>query len=194
MNKYLTSGIIKKLREKKGITQQQLAEILDVSEKTVSKWETGRGYPDITLVEGIASALGISVIELFSGENVINSNKSFNMKRVKFYICPVCGNIICGIGESIISCCGICLPALEPEESDESHKISIVKDEDEYYVSIDHSMDRKHYISFIAAIRYDGYEIVKLYPEGGSEARFKIHNTCKIYCYCNHHGLFQKTV
>ena len=94
MNQYISGAMIKQLREEKNITQQQLAQKIDVSSKTVSKWETGRGYPDISLIKPLADSLGVSVIELFAGQNVTNKNRSFNMPRMKFYICPVCIHIM----------------------------------------------------------------------------------------------------
>ena len=193
MNQYITGSIIKKLREDKKITQQQLADKLSVSDKTISKWETGKGYPDITLLEPIASELGISVIELMAGESVSNTNKSFNMMKVKFHVCPVCGNIICSSGSAVISCCGIVLPELEVENDVKNHEIIVEKIEDEYYVKISHEMTKQHYISFIAAIKDNGYDLIKLYPEGEAEARFKIARTEFLYYYCNHHGLFRKS-
>ena len=191
MNQYVTGVMIKRLRESRNITQQQLAERINVSDKAVSKWETGRGYPDISLIEPLSAALGVSVIELFSGEDVVNSNKSANMLRVKLYVCPICGNVIQSTGEAVISCCGITLPALEPEEADKEHPVSIERVEDEYYINISHEMSRTHYISFIAASRDNGFEIVKLYPEGNAEARFKISRTRHLYFYCNRHRLFK---
>ena len=194
MNQYVTGAIIRRLRESKNMTQQQLAEKLNVSDKAISKWETSRGYPDISLVEPLADALGVSIIELFSGENVVNTNKSFNMLRMKFYVCPICGNIICSTGETVVSCCGIVLPALEPETEDDDHHLSVEKVEDEYYITIQHEMSKKHYISFIAAVKDDGYEIKKLYAEGNAEARFKINRTKYFLYYCNLHGLFKALV
>ena len=75
MNQYVTGTTIKELREKNKITQVQLAEKLGVSDKTVSKWETGKGYPDITLLEPIADALRVSVAELITGNPVRMSNE-----------------------------------------------------------------------------------------------------------------------
>ncbi|MBP5468961.1 MAG: helix-turn-helix domain-containing protein [Candidatus Riflebacteria bacterium] len=194
MNQYVTGSILKELRENKKLTQQQLADKLYVSDKTISKWETGKGYPDITLLEPLASELGISVIELMAGKSVINTNKSFNMLKTRFWVCPVCGNIICAIGNTVISCCGILLPSLEVETDDNNHEIIIEKSEDEYYVKISHEMTKQHYISFIAAVKDNGYELTKLYPEGEAEARFKIERTQYIYYFCNHHGLFRKKI
>ena len=194
MNQYVTGALIRRLREAKGITQQQLALAIGVSDKAVSKWETGRGYPDVSLIEPLAAALGVSVIELFSGEDVINTNKAFNMRRLKFYVCPLCGNVIQSTGEAVISCCGITLPALEAEPADAGHPAQVERVEDEYYVTIAHEMTKAHYISFFAAIQDDGCEIRKLYPEGSAAARFKIRGTRELYYYCNRHGLFRVKV
>lgn len=190
MNQYVTGAVIKGLREKNKMTQLQLAEKLGVSDKTISKWETAKGYPDITLLEPIAEAFRISVTELISGNTIYNANVSANMLRSKFYACPVCGNVIHGMGEASIHCHGIQLSPLEAEATDEHHVILIERMEDEYYVQIDHSMTKEHYVSFVAAVSSDGVQMVKLYPEGSAEARFKIRGVKRIFFYCNRDGLF----
>lgn len=191
MDQYVTGAMIKRLRESRKLTQQQLAETMNVSDKAISRWETGRGYPDISLIEPLAAALGVSVIELFSGENVVNTNRASDMLRGKLYVCPVCGNIIQSTGEAVVSCCGIVLPALEAEPADDSHPVRIERVEDEYYVTVEHEMSKTHYISFLAAVRDNGFELTKLYPEGNAEARFPMGRTHCLYCYCTHHGLFR---
>ena len=190
MNQYVTGAVIKELREKNKMTQLQLAEILGVTDKTISKWENGKGYPDITLLEPIAEAFRISVTELISGNTIQNANVSANMLRSKFYVCPVCGNVIHCMGEAAIHCHGIQLSPLEAEQTDEHHMIFIERVEDEYYVRIDHSMTKEHYISFMAASTSDGIQMVKLYPEGNAEARFKISGVRRIFFCCNRDGLF----
>lgn len=190
MNQYVTGAVIKKLREERNMTQLQLAERLSVSAKTVSKWETAKGYPDITLLEPLADTLMVSVTELISGNTVTNSNVSANMLRSHFYVCPVCGNIIHGMGETVIQCHGLQLQPEEAEETDENHKIFIEQVEDEYYVQIEHDMSKQHYISFVAAVSVDKIQMVKLYPQGNAEARFKMSDVKKIYFYCNRSGLF----
>ena len=185
MNQYVTGTTIKELREKNKITQVQLAEKLGVSDKTVSKWETGKGYPDITLLEPIADALRVSVAELITGNPVRNSNVSANMMRSKFYICPVCGNVIHSMGEAVIHCHGVLLQPEVAEETDEEHMIFVERIEDEYFVRIEHEMTKSHYISFIAVASADRMQMVKLYPEGSAEARFKISGVKKIFFYCN---------
>ena len=190
MNQYVTGAVIKGLREKNTMTQLQLAEKLGVSDKTVSKWETAKGYPDITLLEPIAEAFRISVAELLSGNTIHNANVSANMLRSKFYVCPVCGNVVYSVGEAAIHCHGIQLLPLEAESTDERHIVFIERVEDEYYVRIDHSMTKEHYISFVAAASSDNIQIVKLYPEGNAETRVKLRGVKRIYLYCNRDGLF----
>ena len=194
MEKYVTGAVIRRLREKKNLTQEELAARIFVSGKAVSKWELGRGYPDVSLLEPLAKALDISVIELLSGEDVTNRNRSANMIRSRFYVCPVCGNAVFSVGEAVVSCCGITLPPLEPEAPDEAHAIRAERVEDEFYVTVDHPMTKDHHISFLAAVWDGGTELVKLYPEWNAEARFRTRCVKYLYAYCNHHGLFRLRV
>lgn len=136
MNNYITGSTIRTLREKNKMTQQQLAEKLCVSDKTISKWETGKGLPDISLIEPLANTLKVSIPELLSGEQIINSNRSANLLKSNLYVCPICGNIIHSTGEAMISCCGVTLPPLEAEQDDDEHQISCEKIEDEYFISM----------------------------------------------------------
>jgi len=189
MNSCVTGTVIKRLRERMGLTQAQLAERLQVSDKTVSKWETGRGLPDISMIGPIAGALGISVIELMNGETVANTNRAGNMRKSKLYVCPVCGNVICASGEAVISCCGVSLPAAEDGGEEEADRLKAVYEDGEYYVTVDHEMTKTHYISFIAYITDGRREIVKLYPEGSAEARFSARGCGRVYAFCNRHGL-----
>ena len=188
MDKYVTGAVIRRLRESKNMTQEDLAERIFVSSKAVSKWETGQGFPDISLIEPLAEALGISVIELLSGEDIRNLNRSSNVARSLFYVCPVCGNVIQATGEAVVCCCGITLPAESAEEPDEDHMICVNRDQDEFYVTVDHPMTKAHYISFLAAVSDHRTQFTKLYPEGPCEARFKIDRIKYIYAYCNRHG------
>ena len=194
MDQYVTGNTIKTLREKNKMTQLQLADKLGVSDKTVSKWETGKGYPDITLLEPIAEVFRVSVTELISGNTIQNANVSANMMRSKFYVCPVCGNVIHSMGEAVIQCHGIVLSALEAEPADEHHKISVEVVEDEYYVTVDHPMTKDHYISFLAAASSDSMQTVKLYPEWNAEARFKMSCVRKVFFYCNRDGLYSADI
>ncbi|MEF2837750.1 MAG: helix-turn-helix domain-containing protein [Oscillospiraceae bacterium] len=192
MNTYVTSATIKTLREKRNLTQADLAEKIGVSSKTISKWETAKGLPDISLLQPLAQALGISVIELMNGEPITNQNVSANMLRSKFYVCPMCGNVVHSTGNSVISCCGITLPALEADEADAEHRITVEQVEDERFVTVNHPMTKQHYISFLAYVTSDRIQLVKLYPEGNAQTRFQPRGFGMLYWYCNHHGLFRK--
>lgn len=190
MDRYVTATMIKTLRLRSGMTQQQLAARIDVGDKAVSRWECGRGYPDITLLEPLAAALGVSVAELVAGSPVQNANRSSNMLRSRLYVCPVCGNVLHAMGEALVSCCGVTLPPLEAEEAAEAHAIEVEYVEDELYVSLAHPMAKDHHISFLAALSPDRAQIVKLYPEGDAAARFRRAGVRSIYAYCRRHGLF----
>ena len=194
MNTYVTGAAIKRLREAKGLTQAQLADVIGVSDKTVSKWETAKGLPDISLLQPLAQALGISVIELMNGEHIMNKNISANMLRSLFYVCPVCGNAVHTLGNALVSCCGITLPVLEAEEADDDHAVTVENVEDERFVTIHHLMTKEHYISFIEYVTSDRLQLVKLYPEGNAQTRLQICGMGYLYYYCNRHGLFRKKV
>ena len=176
MNQYVTGEGIRILRERNHCTQLQLAD------------KIGVGYPDITLLEPLAQALHVSITELISGNAITNENRSSNMLRSKFYVCPVCGNVIHAMGETAIHCHGIQLAPEVEETADEHHQIRIERSEDEYYVEVPHEMTKQHYISFIAAISSDRIQMVKLYPEGNA------HGVRKICCFCNRDGLFSANV
>ena len=194
MDNYVTGVMIRTLREARGITQQQLADEIGISSKAISKWENARGLPDISLIEPLAAALGVSVVELMNGQAVTNRNAAGNLLRAKFYVCPLCGNVIHAMGEAMISCCGITLPALESEELDEQHTMALEKVEDENFITVDHEMTKAHFISFLAFVTGDRLQLVKLYPEGNAETRFQLRGHGWLYLYCNRHGLMRKRV
>ena len=194
MNNYVTGSVIRSLREGRGMTQEDLAARIHVSAKAVSKWETGKGFPDVSLLEPLAAALRISVIELLNGGAVRNANRAFNVQKAKCYVCPVCGNVIGAAGEAVISCCGIVLPPLQAEAPDAEHRIRVGIAEDEYFVRVAHPMTKEHYITFLAAVSDQGMQFVKLYPEGGAEAYFRRSRVRALYVCCSRHGLFRLDV
>ena len=194
MNTYVTGATIRQLRESRNLTQAELAEKIGVSSKTVSKWETAKGLPDISLLQPLAQTLGISVIELMNGEHITNKNMSANLLRSKFYVCPICGNVIHSTGNAVISCCGVTLPALEAETAEEAHSITVQNVEDEQFITIHHPMTKQHFISFAAFVTSDRIQMVKFYPEGNAETRLQLRGMGYLYYYCNRHGLFRKKV
>ena len=194
MNTYVTGNTVRRLREDRQMTQAELAEKIGVSSKTVSKWETARGLPDISLLQPLAQVLGISVIELMNGEPITNRNVSANLLRGKFYVCPLCGNVIHATGSAVVSCCGITLPPLDAEDPEESHAATIEPVEDEHFVAVHHPMKKEHFISFLAFVTCDRMQLVKLYPEGEAQTRLQLRGRGELYWYCNRHGLFRKRV
>ena len=189
---YVQSETIRALRERKALTQKQLAEKLCISDKTISKWETGKGLSDISLLEDLARALGVSLTELMTGDLQTNENRSANLRRMGFYVCPVCGNVITAVGKGSFSCCGIPLPVQEAQPEDNAHTITVEPVEDEICVTIAHPMTKSHYISFIAWVSNDRAELVKLYPEQDITVRFKKRGHGTVYAYCNRDGLFSR--
>ena len=194
MNTYVTGAAIRQLRESRNLTQAALAEQIGVSSKTVSKWETGKGLPDISLLQPLAQALGVSILELMTGEPVINRNVSANLLRGKFCVCPVCGNVIHCTGQAVISCCGIALPPLDAEEPDDDHSFTLQRVEDEHFITIHHPMTKAHFISFVAFVTDDRVQLVKFYPEGNAETRLQLRGRGYLYYYCNRHGLHRKRI
>lgn len=189
MDHYLTGQTVRRLRERKKLTQQQLGEAVGVSAKAVSKWETARGLPDICLLEPLSAALSVSVAELLSGADIENRNRAGNMARSHFYVCPVCGNVMHALGEAAVSCCGVTLPPLEAEEADDAHAVRVSRVEDERLVTFSHPMEKGHYLSFLALVTADRCTLVKLYPEGAAQVRLPLGGGT-LYRYCNRHGLY----
>lgn len=192
MSSYITGEAIKALREQQGLTQRQLADTLGVTDKAISKWETGRGLPDVTLVEPLARALHVSVAELLSGEQIVNANRAANLLRARFYVCPLCGNVLYASGDASISCCGVALPPLESEEPDDAHLVAVEVSDGEVFLRADHPMRKEHFISFFAYVTTDHVLMRKLYPEQEAIARFPYKGIGRVFAYCNKHGLIEQ--
>lgn len=193
MGRYVTAEIIKSLREGKRLTQRELASAVGVTDKAVSKWESGRGLPDISLIDALAQALGVSVAELLTGDVRENANRAGNMMRSKFYVCPICGNVVHAMGEGSFSCCGVQLMPQEAEDADEddAHRVHVERIENDWYLTLDHPMTKQHYLSFAVYVTSDTVSLKKLYPEQSPEVRFPMRGSGLLYVFCNQHGLFR---
>ncbi|WP_310601821.1 helix-turn-helix domain-containing protein [Anaerosporobacter sp.] len=183
--------LILKLRNEKNYTQKQLADAMNISDKTISKWERGLGCPDVSLLHTLSDVLGVNIEQILLGELEPNQIDGGNMKRIKFYVCPSCGNILTATGEAEVSCCGRKLSASVAKPSDDSHNINVELIDDEFYITFDHEMIKEHYINFIAYVTYDRVLLVKLYPEQGGEVRMPRMRGGKFYFGCSEHGLWQ---
>ena len=179
------------LRKAKGLTQKQVADKLGIVPKTVSKWETGHGFPDVSTVSALADILGVSEKTILSGDLEQNLESANNMKRTKFYVCPHCGSFLQGTGNGQVVCCGKQLEALTAVSADDEHTINISEIEDDFYIEFNHAMTKEHYISFVSYVRFDRVLTIKLYPEQDCAVRVPKMYGGKICFYCSKHGLFK---
>ena len=186
-----TGKLIAELRREKGLSQKDVAEKLGICAKTVSKWETGHGFPDVSLISELSEIFQVDISKLLEGEMPPIRQEAGNVKRTKFYVCEKCGNLLTSMGNAEIACCGRKLLPLQVREADVAHKLNIEKEEDEYYITFQHPMTKEHYISFVSYVRFDRVLTVKLYPEQDGELRFPQMRGGKMYYYCNTHGLFE---
>lgn len=183
--------LICRLRREKQMTQKQVADKLNISAKTVSKWECGYGMPDISVLGELSEILNVNIEKILLGDMEQNRKENGNMKKIKFYVCPVCGSIITETGNAEISCCGRRLTALTPSTGCTEHEISTQNIENEIYITINHEMTKEHYISFIAYVKFDRIILIRLYPEQTAETRIPQMGSGKLYCCCTKHGLFE---
>lgn len=181
--------LILTLRREKGMTQKTLAESLHVSDRTISKWERGIGCPDVSLLGQLSALLEVNVEKILAGDLELNHMDQGNMKKIKFYLCPDCGNIVCCTGEAEISCCGRKRAPLLPRTVDEAHTACVQTVDDECYITLEHEMTKEHYITFAAYVTYDKVLWVKLYPEQAAEIRFPRLHGGTLYLCCNRDGL-----
>lgn len=183
--------VILQLRKEKGLTQQKVADALNISNKTVSKWECGLGCPDVSLWTKLSELLGADIQKILEGELTPNRPDSGKIDKIKFYVCPSCGNILVSTSETSISCCGRKLQPLIPNHSLMEHEITIEEMDADYYISIKHEMRKDHYISFIAYVKNDRILLNRLYPEQSAEARIPVmQRGGNLYLFCVRHGLY----
>lgn len=182
------------LRKERNMTQLQLAEILHISDKTVSKWERGQGCPDISLLVDLSCVLGVDMEKLLSGRLEANEERGGNMKKLNFYVCPECGNVITAMTEAGISCCGKKLQPLEAVKAPDEERLLVENIENDYYISSDHPMLKEHYISFVALLTGDTLTLKKQYPEWDLQVRIPGRTHGKLIWYCTEHGLFYQLV
>lgn len=191
MDNEKTGRLIKKLRTEAGMTQKQLAGIIGVSDKAISKWERGKGAPDVSLLNGLSDAFGVNTEKLLLGEIIRNDSDGGNMKRVQFYVCPCCSDILTATGKAEISCCGRKLEPLKSRPADEAHSVRIQTVEDDYYAVADHEMTKGHFLSFVAYVMTDRVLLMRLYPEQNAELRFPRMRGGRLLFHCVNHGLFE---
>jgi len=189
MNQIKIGNLIKNLRQERKLTQKQLADLLFVSDKAVSKWETGNGCPDISFLTALAEIFNVRLDVLLSGEIIENEKENGNMKKLKFYVCPECDNMITSTSGADISCCGKKLDALEPQKADDSQKLKIEDIGGELFISSEHEMTKEHYISFVAYQNDNTVMLFKQYPEWNLQVRMPLYRSGRLVWYCKKCGL-----
>lgn len=183
--------LIYSLRREKGMTQKTLADALQISDRTISKWERGLGCPDVSLLQELSEVLEVNIDMLLTGDLQSSTLNNGNMKRIHFYVCPTCKTILYSSGSAEISCCGRKLSPLKVQQEDVRHTMQIKDSDGEFYVSIPHEMTKQHYLQFIAYVTNDRVLMMKLYPEQEAAVRFPKMFGGTFYLCCDTHGLFQ---
>lgn len=186
--------LIRRLRKENSMTQLQLAEKLHVSDKAVSKWERGIGGPEVSLITQLSGIFAVDMQNLLSGELNRNDLPGGNMKKLKLYICPHCGNLITSMTDTSVTCCGRKLQAVIPQKATEAEKLSVQIIEHEFFISSDHEMTKDHHITFVALLTSDTVFLKKLYPQWDLQIRVPIFAHGKLLWYCRKHGLFCQEV
>ena len=190
--------LLKALRKEKTMTQKQVADQMHISDKTISKWERGLGCPDVSLLGELSELFEVNIEKILLGDLELNDMETGNLKRIKFYVCSNCGNVISTTGDAELSCCGRKLAPLVAKPADEKHRPVIADDDGEYYITFDHEMSKAHFISFVAYVSTDRSLFIRLYPEQTAAVRLpkmsggKLGKKfgSKLYYYCSKEGLW----
>ena len=189
-----TGLLIRDLRTKMGMTQKSLADLMNISDKTVSKWERGMGLPDVSLLVELSQIFGVNVDILLTGSMNVSDEKGVNMKNAKYYVCPECRNLVFATGDAEISCCGRKLNAFEMKKAEPDEKLSVEIIENDWYITTSHPMTKEHYISFVAFATGEKIEMIKTYPEWDMNVRIQKRGHGKLVWYCTNHGLFYQLI
>lgn len=187
-----TGKLLSRLRRERGMTQRQVAEELHVSAQAVSKWERCLGCPDVSLLAALSGMFGVSVERLLAGDLAQEEADGGNMKRLKFYVCPDCGNIMTATGGGEPHCCGRKLEPLTSRPVDKAHIVTVQEVEEDWYVTFRHPMEKDHFFRFAAYVATERVLLVRLYPEQGGEFRIpQLRGGGKLYLCCSRDGLFE---
>lgn len=185
-----TGKLIRSLRMERGLTQKNIADALGISNKTVSKWECGLGCPDLELWPNLSVVLGVDMEQLMKGQITCNRPDSGNISRVRFYVCPSCGNVLFSTGAATIHCCGQRLEQMKAKSTD-LPSVTVQEIDTDYYVTFDHPMTKQHHLTFAAYVKSDRITLHRLYPEQEAAVRFPVQRGGKLYVCCSEYGLMR---
>ena len=186
--------LIRQLRLERKLTQLQLGEQLEVSDKAVSKWEQGLGCPDLSLISRLATLFHVDTESLLAGELKQGLVLGGNMKKMVFYVCPECGNLVTATAATSVTCCGRKLQEMEAIKASPEENLQVDLIENDFFISSTHEMTKQHYISFVALVTGDTLMVKKLYPEWNLQARIPQFGHGKLVWYCTNHGLFYQLI
>ncbi|MDD3165193.1 MAG: helix-turn-helix domain-containing protein [Oscillospiraceae bacterium] len=187
-------ALIRAMRREQALTQLQLAARLGVSDKAVSKWERGVGCPDVELLPLLSAELGVDLPTLLSGDARVNALTGGSMKKLNFYVCPLCGNLVMAAAAASVCCCGRPLAPLAAQRADDAHALTVEHIENEYFITAGHPMEKGHYLSFVALLTGESVLVRKLYPEWEVQTRLPRLGHGKLVWYCTQHGLFWQPI
>ncbi|NMB21107.1 MAG: helix-turn-helix domain-containing protein [Firmicutes bacterium] len=181
--------LIAKLRKEQNLTQKNIADALGIQSKTVSKWECGLGCPDLSLWPELSTILGVDMKQMMEGEITPNKPDAGNMEKIRFYVCPSCGNVLVSTGSASIFCCGRKLEQTLPLDTPALPKITFEEMDTDYFITVDHPMTKEHYLSFAAYVKGDRINLIRLYPEQSPSFRFPMNTGGRLFLYCIQDGL-----
>ena len=194
MDQIKTGALIRRFRTELGLTQKQLAERVGVSDKAVSKWECGSGCPDVSLLTSLADVFGTDIHVLLTGEIDKNESEKGDMKKLRFYVCRDCGNIITSASDAAVTCCGNKLSALEPKKADEAQQLKVEDTGGEWYITSDHEMTKEHHISFVSYLNDSTMMMFRQYPEWGIDIHIPMYRSGRLVWYCTECGLLYQEI
>ncbi|WP_203335012.1 helix-turn-helix domain-containing protein [Planococcus beigongshangi] len=194
MDNMKTGELIFRLRKEKGLTQKQLADMLKLSDRTVSKWERGHGCPDVSLLPRLAEVLGVQIENLLDGDLPLSSFIGGNMKKSTYFVCPTCHNLALATGEITLSCCGRKLEPLEAKKAADEEKLSVEEMDGQWFISSEHPMTKEHYVSFIALATGDQVQLIKQFPEWSLQTRLPKRKHATLFWYDTKTGLHYQYV
>lgn len=186
--------VIAKLRKEKNLKQKDVANFMNLSDKTISKWERGLGCPDTSLLNELAKILETNIETILSGEILECKNKNDNIKNLHFYVCPKCANIITSFDNMTVYCCGKKIEAREPQKATDNQKLKISKIEDEFFIESNHEMTKENYITFVAYLTSSKIIMEKQYPEWNLCFRVFNYGKGKLIWGDNHGNLFYQYI
>lgn len=194
MDNTKVGALIGQLRKEKGFTQKQLADMMNISDRTISKWERGYGCPDITLLPSLSNLLGVNIENILDGELAQNEFLGGNMKKSNYFVCPTCQNIGMATGDITVSCCGRKLELLEAKKASDAEKLAVEEIDNEWFISSSHPMTKDHYISFIAFATGDQVQLIKQYPEWNLQTRIPKRRHGKLIWHDTQAGLYYQLI